>query len=208
MKRSPGTKKGAGGKIKKGTKRKDRDQELFPYFHTLSPEDLAQYEDVVFADPNRRNMLFRMHERSRPNAACILRYTSMSRRHHLNTQMNRDRPKRFIKRQANAAYQDNCRLILADKQPYDLSNGIQRGRLQGSEANTILGPLYDDILSKKNRWRSSIGNQRDKTLLRNLIRRQFGPNPVIILGDGSPPTARFHAPTKGVGLRMDLLRLG
>jgi hypothetical protein len=132
----------------------------------------------------------------------------MSRRHHLNTQMNRDRPKRFIKRQANAAYQDNCRLILADKQPYDLSNGIQRGRLQGSEANTILGPLYDDILSKKNRWRSSIGNQRDKTLLRNLIRRQFGPNPVIILGDGSPPTARFHAPTKGVGLRMDLLRLG
>jgi len=70
-----------------------------------------------------------MHERSQPNAACILRYTSMSRRHHLNTKINRDRTKRFIKRQANAAYQDKCRQILPDKQPYDLSNGIQRVRL-------------------------------------------------------------------------------
>jgi len=71
-----------------------------------------------------------------------------------------------------------------------------------------LVPGMKTYFFRKNRWRSSIGNQRDKALLGNLIRRKFGHNPLIVLGDGSPSSAKFHAPTKGVGLRMDLHRLG
>jgi len=47
---------------------------------------------------------------------------------------------------------------------------------QRSEAREILGPLYEDVFFRKNRCRSSIENQRDKALLGNLIRRQFGRN--------------------------------
>jgi len=104
LKRTPRTKKGAGGKRKRGTKRKDREEERFPHFNTLSPQELAQYQDVqVFADPNRHDMLFMMHEHSSRSSPRILRYTSVSRHRHLATKINRDRETRFIKRQPNAA---------------------------------------------------------------------------------------------------------
>ena len=35
----------------------------------------------------------------------------------------------------------------------------------------------------------------DRALFGNLIRRQFGPNALIVLGGGSPSSAKFHAPT-------------
>jgi hypothetical protein len=66
--------------------------------------------------------------------------------------------------------------------------------------------------SLKIRWRTSIGKQRDLSLLGNLIRRKFssdGSTPLIVMGDKSAQTiARFHAPTKGVRLRCQLHRLG
>jgi len=50
------------------------------------------------------------------------------------------------------------------------------------------------------RWRSTIGNQRDLAKLGNLIRRKFGPDPLIIMGAVSCTRAsRFHTPTKGIG---------
>jgi len=59
------------------------------------------------------------------------------------------------------------------------------------------------------RWRRSIGNQRDIANLGNLIQQKFGPNPLIIMGDAScTRSMRFHPPTKGVGLRYTLYRLG
>jgi len=58
-------------------------------------------------------------------------------------------------------------------------------------------------------WRTSIGKQRDMSFLGNLIRRKFGPNPLIVLGDkSSTRNTQFHAPTQGVGLRYRLYRLG
>jgi len=108
----------------------------------------------------------------------------MSRRRYLGMKINRDWEQRFIKRQANAAdikitkdqfSQTNRRTI----SPMEFEEYVS----QRSEANT------------KTRWRSSIGNQRDTALLGNLIRRQFGPNAMIVLGGGSPLSAKFHAPT-------------
>jgi hypothetical protein len=55
----------------------------------------------------------------------------------------------------------------------------------------------------------SIGKQRDMTILNNLIRRKFGEQPLLVLGDKSTTrNLRFHAPTQGVGLRYQLHRLG
>ena len=63
---------------KKGNQMTNRDRDLFLYFNTFAPAELDNYEDVVFANPNRRDVLFMMHEQSQPGARRILRHTSMS----------------------------------------------------------------------------------------------------------------------------------
>ena len=76
------------------------------------------------------------------------------------------------------------------------------------ETMNVLGPLYENAIFRRIRWRTSIGKQRDFSLLGNLIRRKFGSNPLIIMGDKSAHTAvRFHTPTQGTGLRYQLYRL-
>src|SRR5579859_8100846 len=49
--RTTGGPKIAGQKRKQGQKRKSRDAELFPYFHTINRQELQQYYDIVFIDP-------------------------------------------------------------------------------------------------------------------------------------------------------------
>src|SRR5579859_5779691 len=58
---TPGGPKGAGQKRKHGQKRKSRDAELFPYFHTINRQELQQYHDIVFVDPNLQDTLYFMH---------------------------------------------------------------------------------------------------------------------------------------------------
>jgi len=77
------------------------------------------------------------------------------------------------------------------------------------ETENVLGPLYENSVFRRIRWWTSIGKQRDFSLLGNLIRCEFGSNPLIIMGDKSAQTAAlFHAPTQGIGLRYQLYRLG
>jgi len=61
--------------------------ELFPYFHTINRQELQQYHDIVFVDPNLRDTFFIMHINSSRNHWCILHYTSMSRHQHLGTKI-------------------------------------------------------------------------------------------------------------------------
>ena len=80
-------------------------------------------------------------------------------------------------------------------------------RVRGEVAN-VLGLLYENSFFRRIRWWTSIG-KHDFALLGNLIRRKFGRNPLLTLGDKSAQTAvRFHAPTQGVGLRYQLHCLG
>jgi hypothetical protein len=140
-------------------------------------------------------------------------YTSMSRRRHLGTNIARDRMERFIK------HQDNVDEIRAAEQRLTETNTRSTSTtdfdtyvsVRGEVVN-VLGPLYENPIFRKIRWRTSIGKQRDLSLLGNLIRRKFssnGSNPLIVIGDKSAQTAaRFHAPTQGVELRYQLHRLG
>ena len=64
LKQTPGTKSRAGQKRTQGEKRKTRDERLFPYFDTIPPQQLQAYQDVVFADPNKRDLLYMMHNSS------------------------------------------------------------------------------------------------------------------------------------------------
>ena len=101
LKRVPGTEKGVRITRRRGVKRKARDEGLFPYFDTFDRQALQQFDDVVFADPNRRDLLFMMHKSSRSDYCRTLRFTSVTRRRYLSTKINQDRAARFIKRQQN-----------------------------------------------------------------------------------------------------------
>ena len=87
--RSPNGPKGAGKKRKRGDKRKSRDERMFPNFNTIERQELKQYNNVVFVDPNLRDTLFMMHISSSRNNHRILRYTTMSYRRHLGTNIAR-----------------------------------------------------------------------------------------------------------------------
>jgi hypothetical protein len=200
---------GAGRKRKPGEKRKDRDTRLFPPFSAVDRDEIRRYDNVVFADPNLRDMLYMMGQNSTRENPSILRHTSMTRRRYLCTKVNKSRAKRFVKHQPNAdeikEHQDNLShtnaysISSADFQTYCSVRGV---------AKNILGPLYEQPVWRKMRWRASIGNQRDFTHLGNQIRKKFGNNPLIVLGDRSVTRAtQYHAPTQGVGLRYILHRL-
>jgi hypothetical protein len=49
-----GTEKGVRVTRRRGVKRKVPDEALFPYFDTFDRHTLRQFDDVVFAEPNRR----------------------------------------------------------------------------------------------------------------------------------------------------------
>src|SRR5204863_8381230 len=154
-----------------------------------------------------------MHINSSRNNRQILRYMSMSRRRHLGTNIARDRRERFIKHRNNvdeirAAEQ---RLTQTNTHSTSTTDFDRYVSIRGEVVN-VLGPLYENPIFRKIKWRTSIGKQRDFSLLGNLIRRKFSSNssnPLIVMGDKSTQTiARFHAPTQGVGLRYQLYRLG
>jgi hypothetical protein len=151
-----------------------------------------------------------MHISSNRNNRRILRYTSMSRCRHLGTNIARDRSERFIKHRDNIDDIRAIQLRLTQTNSH-LSSTVdfdQYVSIRG-EAVNILGPLYENSIFQKLRWRTSIGKQRDLSSLGNLIRCKFGPNPLLVMGDKSAQNAaRFHAPTQGVGLRYQLYRLG
>src|SRR2546423_11941724 len=142
--RTSGEPKGAGQKRKHGQARKSRDSELFPYFHTVSRQELRQYHDIVFVDPNLRDTLFCMHINSSRTNRRILRYTSMARRRHLGSNIARDKGERFIKHRDN---HDEIRAAdqrLAQTNSYSISTTDfdQYVSVRGEVVNT-LGRLYE-----------------------------------------------------------------
>src|SRR5579859_6844018 len=207
---TPGGPKVASQKRKRGQNGKSPDAELFPHFDTINRQELQQYHNIVFVDPNLRDTLYFMHINSSRNNQQILHYTSMSRRRHLGTNIASDRRERFIK------HQDNVDEIRAVEQQLTQTNSHSTSTtdfdhyvsVRGKTMN-VLGPLSENAIFRRIRWWTSIGKQRDFSLLGNLVCHKFGSNPLIIMGDKSAQTAaHFHAPTQGIRLRYQLYRLG
>jgi len=160
IKRCNAAGKGAGKKRKRGKKRKARDAELFPFFNTIERTQLQSYQDVVFIDPNLRDTLYMMHKDSNRNTPRYARYTSMTRHRHLGTNIMRDRTERYIKHPLNV---DEIRLR-HDNLSHTNSHSISSTDFDNycsvcGEAKQILGPMYEQPIFPKIRWRTSIGKQ-------------------------------------------------
>src|SRR5579859_8095463 len=148
--RTPGGPKGAGQKRKRGQNRKSRDVELFPYFDTINRQELQQYHDIVFVDPNLPDTLYFMHINSSRNNPQILHYMSMSCRRHLGTNIVRDRRERFVKHQDNvdeirAAEQRLTQTNSHSPPPLDFDDYLS---VQGETAN-VLGPLHENAIFRR-----------------------------------------------------------
>jgi len=94
-----------------------------------------------------------MHDKSERDNRRIARYTSMTRRHHLGTNITRDRTERFIKHRHNVdeirVAQDNMSQTNTYSIPCaDFDNYCS----VRSEAKTILGPLYENSIFRKMGW--------------------------------------------------------
>src|SRR5271170_3126870 len=117
-----------------------------------------------------------MHKDSTHDNPRLARYTSMTRRRHLGTNITRDHTERYIKHQHNF---DEIRLR-NDNLSHTNSHSISSVDFDNycavrGEVKQILGPMYEQSIFRKMRLRSSIGKQRDMMFLSNLIRRKFGP---------------------------------
>jgi hypothetical protein len=92
---------------------------------TSSPigrNELRGYDDVVFMDPNLRDTLFMMHEKSSRDDPRLARYTSMTRRRHLGTNITRDRTERFIKHSHNVVQIQLAQTSLTHTNSYLISS--------------------------------------------------------------------------------------
>src|SRR5579859_1391654 len=179
----------------------------------INRQELQQYHDIVFVDPNLRDTLYFMHINSSQNNRQILRYTSMSHCRHLGMNITCDQRERFIK------HQDNVDEIRAAEQCLTQTNTHSTSTTDFNqyvstwgEVVNVLGPLYKNPIFRKIRWRSSIGKQTDFSLLGNLIGRKFSSNssnPLIVIGDKSAQTvAHFQAQPKGSDYSINYIDSG
>jgi hypothetical protein len=134
---------------------------LLPAFDTIDCNELRKYQNVVFIDPNIRDTLFMMHKDSTCRQPRLARYTSMTRWQHLGTK-NRNRTRRFIEQQPNLNDIKNHQDQMSTTNAYSISAAdFHEYCSKWGEAKEILGPLYEQPIFQKARWRTSIGNQRN-----------------------------------------------
>jgi hypothetical protein len=180
---------------------------LFPDISTFAPTDFQTHGDnVVFGDPNKRDIVYLMHINLSASIPSTLRYTSMFRRRHLQTHVNLGRQNRFLKRQDNAVLIRQSQIRLSTTNSFSISPA-KYDDSRGVAAQT-LSPPYSIKMFRNLRRRHDIGRQRDEAKLARMIRVKFGENSLIVLGNGSSKVAVLNHPsTLGVGLGLILKRL-
>ena len=78
-----------GRKRKRGESASERRERTYRDIAELSADELQAKGPCVLVDPNRRDILFVMHESSTPENPCVYRYTSMLRRRESGTKAAR-----------------------------------------------------------------------------------------------------------------------
>ena len=161
---------------------------LFPDISTFAPTDFQTHGDnVVFGDPNKRDIVYLMHINLSASIPSTLRYTSMFRRRHLQTHVNLGRQNRFLKRQDNAVLIRQSQIRLSTTNSFSISPA-KYDDSRGVAAQTP-SPPYSIKMFRNLRRRHDIGRQRDEAKLARMIRVKFGENPLIVLGNGSSKVA-------------------
>ncbi|KAI8086987.1 uncharacterized protein B0P05DRAFT_578154 [Gilbertella persicaria] len=200
-------KKGSGG----GMRNDKKIEEDIAYI-----ESLTYKNNCVLIDPGRRDMLFCMHESS----------TVEKKRAYRNTRNQRNietKTRKFMKlcERLKPEAVSNAEAILSRlKSPTVIKDQYVEYIRQKATVTQVLQEYYSNedlpleepntnmLPFRKLKLSSYINRQQsDKRLCKN-IRKHFGNNAVIVIGNWSAGNVKFHEPIRGVGMRRMLQKEG
>ncbi|KAJ2572243.1 hypothetical protein IW140_000992 [Coemansia sp. RSA 1813] len=206
-------------KAPKPKKGKGKDEFEFEYIESIDQEKLCAMEgNGVLIDPGRRDLLFCMHEYSSIGNPWLFRFT----RNH-KAKLTRSTKFRRILEAAKKMYPDNA-IIEAEQRLAEVScttvdpDEFKRFIEVQAEVWPLLSKFYsctqtNSIMNKKPlhrqlRLAAYLNSQRADHTLANLIREQFGPDPVLVLGNWSAGMCKYHESIRGVDMRRMLRKHG
>jgi hypothetical protein len=187
----------------------------------LSPEELRATEgSCVLVDPNRRDLLFCMHENSTPEQPQLMRYTK-------NTQAKQRKERKYRNIQkAVKSQNENIGLAEARLSLYSRSTtSVHVFSLYIHQRSTVAAVLTDHYsnttalpsrnengaslhpLHRKFRLSKTINRNREDDRLVKGIQR-FGDDCMLIMGNWSAGNTAFHEPIRGIGMRRALRKRG
>ena len=195
----------------------NRRTEKEPNITDLSITELrATTGQCVLIDPNRRDLLFCMHENSTPEEPFVLRYTK-------NTQSKQRKERKFRKLREskkqqspniNEAEQKLGRVSRSTSLPHVFSLYlIERTKVSAELKNFYSNTSTDRMLHpvplhRKLKLSSILNKNREDDRLANSIRAQFGQNCILVMGNWSATMAKFHQLIRGIGMRRALRKRG
>ncbi|KAI8079711.1 uncharacterized protein B0P05DRAFT_596778 [Gilbertella persicaria] len=212
-------KKGSGG----GMRNDKKIEEDIAYIESLSQEKLQEKlqertckNNCVLIDPRRRDMLFCMHESSTVEKKRTYRYTRNQR----NIETKTRKLMKLCERLKSEAV-SNAEAILSHlKSSIVIKDQYVEYIRQKATVTQVLQEYYSNedlpleerntntLPFRKLKLSSYINRQQsDKRLCKN-IRKHFGNDAVIVIGNWSAGNVKFHEPIRGVGMRRMLQKEG
>ncbi|KAI8075447.1 uncharacterized protein B0P05DRAFT_617285 [Gilbertella persicaria] len=204
-------KKGSGG----GMRNDKKIEEDIAYIESLSQEKLQKRtykNNCVLIDPRRRDGLFCMHESSTVEKKRIYRNTRNQRNIETKTRKfmklcERLKPEAVSNAEAILSRLKSSTVIKDQYAEYIRQKSTMTQVLQEYYSNEDL-PLEERNTNmlpfRKLKLSSYINRQQsDKRLCKN-IRKHFGNDTVIVIGNWSAGNVKFHEPIRGVGMRRML----
>ncbi|KAI9366527.1 hypothetical protein BD770DRAFT_438661 [Pilaira anomala] len=192
------------------------DEEL-KYIEQIPNEELRSTDGkCVFIDPGRRDLIYCMHEDSTVNNKKIYRYTR-------NQKAKETKSTKFKKLRQQLKPKDiqDCEDKLSKCSPLTVKKEAFVEYLKiRAEVNCKMQEYYsnedvekdkrekDLIPFRKMKLSAHINKIQSTKRLSKNIRKKFGKDCILILGNWSASRTRFHEPIKGNGLRNSLRKEG
>ncbi|KAJ2088645.1 hypothetical protein IW138_004027 [Coemansia sp. RSA 986] len=180
--------------------------------------DTASTATTKTSYPGRRDLLFCMHEYSSIGNPWLFRFT-----HSHKAKLTRSTKFRRILEAVRKIYPNNA-IIEAEQRLAEVScttvdpDEFKRFIEVQAEVWPLLSKFYSCTqtnsttnkkpLHRQLRLAAYLNSQRSDHTLANLIREQFGPDPVLVLGNWSAGMCKYHEPIRGVGMRGILRKHG
>ena len=159
-------------KRKRSESATERRQRTYRDIAELSADELQAKGPCVLIDPNRRDILFAMHESSTPENPLVYRYTSMSRRRQSGIKAARRRRAREL---ANAPLVQAALVTVSTTTFMSTSRGTYEAYLIARSAATpTLDEFYGQELFRKLRFRCFLRKKQHEDRLVNDLRAKFG----------------------------------
>jgi hypothetical protein len=190
-----------------------------PNIADMTIEDLRDTQgQCVLIDPNRRDLLFCMHEDSEPEEPRIMRYTK-------NTQAKQRKERKY--RNIRLSVKQDTNVGLAEAQLGQVARSTTLPHkfalfvAQRSKVASILSNHYSSTntvnsrntngalpLHRKLRLSSTINRNREDDRLSDDLRVSFGDECILVMGNWSAGNNAYHEPIRGVGMRRALRKRG